>query len=128
MGSRYGPNVVHTFTEWDANIPGMSMYDARADFRSWADTMDFLQEIFSNAPPGTSKPTAAQCAMLRDPATIDASSQPCARGQELSCLVHQGHCSDGWLGSSSTKNYATLADCYQSCVAAPDCGYVSYDA
>jgi len=58
--SRYGLNVGHSFTHWGSNSPG-NAYDARADFRSWADTLDFLKEIFSTSAVGTTKPSAAQC-------------------------------------------------------------------
>jgi len=61
--TRYGPNVVHSFTDWDANVPGRGMYDDRADYRSWGDTMDFLSKIFFGDGKGTMKPTAAQCNM-----------------------------------------------------------------
>jgi len=65
--ARYGPNVLHSFTEWDSAVPGTAMYDPRADFRSWHDTMDFLKELFSGEDMGTTKPTAAQCNMQPDP-------------------------------------------------------------
>lgn len=60
--SRYGPNVFHSFTEWDSAVPGMAMYDARADARSWSDTMDFLEELFTGSELGSTKPTSEQCA------------------------------------------------------------------
>jgi len=51
---RYGPGVVHSFTEWDANSPGQSMYDAMADSRSWDATVHFFEELFTTgvSPPG----------------------------------------------------------------------------
>jgi len=56
----YGSGVGHAFTDWDSNRAG-NMYDARSDFRSWTDTMDFLNEIFTGAQVGSTKPTADQC-------------------------------------------------------------------
>eukprot|EP00401_Gymnodinium_catenatum_P063852 CAMPEP_0117575250 /NCGR_PEP_ID=MMETSP0784-20121206/62099_1 /TAXON_ID=39447 /ORGANISM="" /LENGTH=640 /DNA_ID=CAMNT_0005374293 /DNA_START=1 /DNA_END=1923 /DNA_ORIENTATION=- len=61
--TRYGSSVFHSFTEWGANAPGFSMYDARADFRSWSDTMDFFHELFLMGDQGTRKPSAEQCGM-----------------------------------------------------------------
>jgi dienelactone hydrolase len=46
----YG-NTVHAFTDWSANTPGMAMYNAESDRRSWALMQDFLREIFP-APAG----------------------------------------------------------------------------
>eukprot|EP00927_Polykrikos_kofoidii_P073612 TRINITY_DN6962_c0_g1_i7.p1 TRINITY_DN6962_c0_g1~~TRINITY_DN6962_c0_g1_i7.p1 ORF type:complete len:621 (-),score=69.08 TRINITY_DN6962_c0_g1_i7:253-2115(-) len=74
--TRYGPNVVHSFTEWDSNMPGRAMYDARADFRSWADTIDFLQEIFSGQTGGTQKPSSEQCKASNNPQPTTNNPQP----------------------------------------------------
>ena len=40
---RYGSNVVHSFTEWQANNAPFAMYDHRADYRSWESTKLFLK-------------------------------------------------------------------------------------
>lgn len=72
--TRYGPNVLHSFTEWSANTPGQAKYDARADGRSWSDTMHFLQEIFKGGTLGTTKP--AQCAT--DPQEVASAANPTA--------------------------------------------------
>jgi len=47
---RYGNGVVHSFTEWSASTPGFAEYNRRADFRSWASTKLFLQELFEGLP------------------------------------------------------------------------------
>jgi len=52
--ARYGSEVYHTFTEWDANTPGRAMYNMRADFRSWFSTMDFLKDTFAKGSPSES--------------------------------------------------------------------------
>lgn len=61
--TRYGPDVYHRFTTWGISMPPQSAYDARADFRSWADTMDFFHEIFTGEALGTTEPTSAECPM-----------------------------------------------------------------
>ena len=43
---RYGSDVLHTFTNWYANDPGVAVYNQRADVRSWESTKLFLSEIF----------------------------------------------------------------------------------
>lgn len=72
--NRFGSNVLHSFTEWSANTPGQAKYDARADGRSWSDTMHFLQEIFKGGTLGTTKP--AQCAT--DPQEVASAANPTA--------------------------------------------------
>lgn len=47
---RYGKDVFHSFTEWNANFPGQAIYDHRADYRSWESTKLFLQELFLDLP------------------------------------------------------------------------------
>lgn len=46
---RYGSGIVHSFTEWDASVPGMSMFSAHADKRSWEATTKFFDELFTSA-------------------------------------------------------------------------------
>lgn len=48
--ARYGKDVFHSFTEWNANFPGQAIYDHRADYRSWESTKLFLQELFIHLP------------------------------------------------------------------------------
>eukprot|EP00933_Yihiella_yeosuensis_P031018 TRINITY_DN2456_c0_g1_i1.p1 TRINITY_DN2456_c0_g1~~TRINITY_DN2456_c0_g1_i1.p1 ORF type:complete len:575 (-),score=125.79 TRINITY_DN2456_c0_g1_i1:124-1848(-) len=48
--ARYGSGVVHSFTEWSSKVPGMAMYDQRADVRSWQSTQHFLKELFEGLP------------------------------------------------------------------------------
>lgn len=53
--SRYGHGVLHSFTEWDSNTPGMAMYSPMADQRSWEATERFFHELFhesGSAPTG----------------------------------------------------------------------------
>jgi len=47
---RFGSGVVHSFTHWGSNTPGMAVYDARADYRSWESTKLFLHELFHGMP------------------------------------------------------------------------------
>lgn len=48
--ARYGKDVFHSFTEWNANFPGQAIYDHRADYRSWESTKLFLHELFIHLP------------------------------------------------------------------------------
>jgi dienelactone hydrolase len=57
--SRYGPGVLHSFTEWEANTPGMAMYDQQADERSWAATVQFFQELFATGVSPVQEPTGS---------------------------------------------------------------------
>jgi dienelactone hydrolase len=41
----YG-GAVHSFTDWNANMPGRAQYNEQADRRSWQAMQDFLAEIF----------------------------------------------------------------------------------
>merc|ERR1719223_2666873 len=47
---RFGSGVVHSFTHWGSNTPGMAVYDARADYRSRESTKLFLHELFHGMP------------------------------------------------------------------------------
>lgn len=43
----YG-DTTHSFTVPTANHPGLAMYSARADKRSWAAMLRFFDEIFND--------------------------------------------------------------------------------
>jgi dienelactone hydrolase len=38
--------AVHSFTDWNANMPGQAEYNAQADHRSWQAMLDFFDELF----------------------------------------------------------------------------------
>ncbi|CAE7857865.1 K02A2.1, partial [Symbiodinium microadriaticum] len=57
--ARYGSGVYHSFTEWMASVPMQSMYDQRADVRSWESTKHFLMELFVGLPAAEREPECA---------------------------------------------------------------------
>jgi len=59
--ARYGNKVYHSFTEWSSNVPGMAMYNARADYRSWESTKLFLHELFKGMPTPAKSHTGGAC-------------------------------------------------------------------
>eukprot|EP00929_Paragymnodinium_shiwhaense_P010988 TRINITY_DN116155_c0_g1_i1.p1 TRINITY_DN116155_c0_g1~~TRINITY_DN116155_c0_g1_i1.p1 ORF type:complete len:620 (+),score=120.35 TRINITY_DN116155_c0_g1_i1:98-1861(+) len=67
---RYGSGVVHSFTEWSSMIPGMAMYDARADYRSWESTKSFFKELFEGLPAGARKDKDHECEPEPEPEPV----------------------------------------------------------
>eukprot|EP00913_Durusdinium_trenchii_P002693 g2491.t1 len=67
---RYGSNVVHSFTEWQANNAPFAMYDHRADYRSWESTKLFLKELFMGLPAAE----RAECQMTTTVQEVQSSS------------------------------------------------------
>ena len=63
--ARYGKDVFHSFTEWNANFPGQAIYDHRADYRSWESTKLFLQELFMDLPDAERGPALCFLVALR---------------------------------------------------------------
>lgn len=39
--------AVHSFTDWNANMPGQAEYNAQANHRSWQAMLDFFDELFT---------------------------------------------------------------------------------
>eukprot|EP00448_Togula_jolla_P030288 CAMPEP_0170620466 /NCGR_PEP_ID=MMETSP0224-20130122/28073_1 /TAXON_ID=285029 /ORGANISM="Togula jolla, Strain CCCM 725" /LENGTH=558 /DNA_ID=CAMNT_0010946641 /DNA_START=105 /DNA_END=1781 /DNA_ORIENTATION=+ len=69
---RYGKDVYHSFTEWNANSPGSSMYDQRADVRSWESTKHFLNEVLMTpSAPVRGPESASLTAMLKNYTAAD---------------------------------------------------------
>ncbi|CAE8600970.1 unnamed protein product [Polarella glacialis] len=53
---RFGPKVMHGFTEWSGRS-----YDKRADVRSWGSTEFFLHELFLGMPDAVRAPEDSNC-------------------------------------------------------------------
>jgi len=88
---RYGSGVYHSFTEWSSNIPGMAMYDARADYRSWESTKLFLKELFTGLPASGRNDGANSPLNLSSPEYACVESENCTlRGY---MARHPDHCS-----------------------------------
>jgi dienelactone hydrolase len=62
--ARYGKQVFHSFTDWanTPGVPGMAVYNERADYRSWESTKLFLAELFNGMPQPARGHSVAQCA------------------------------------------------------------------
>jgi len=85
--TRYGSGVFHSFTEWSANNPGVGAYDARADFRSWHDTLMFFEEIFGEGVPMKgSKPheSTFECPPAPTPAPVAPTPVPAPTPTDVS--------------------------------------------
>ena len=88
---RYGSDVLHTFTNWYANDPGVAVYNQRADVRSWESTKLFLSEIFEGLSDTSRRPfstglgvslpeyscnsSVCQSYMVRNPAKCSSENQ-----------------------------------------------------
>jgi len=86
--ARYGSNVAHCFTKFDADMPGSCAYDQRADDRSWTSTHRFIEELVVGGIPNASR---------ADPNTTHAEAMQYHTCDDTICLskvVQPMHCND----------------------------------
>ena len=54
--ARYGPGVLHSFTEWGSDSPPYGQYSPLADRRSWQALLGFLSELFDGGVAPAARP------------------------------------------------------------------------